>query len=159
MADSGMDCDLPFKPTGLARRPPDDASDETALMEWPQFAQPHVLLVEDDHAVRDATRMLLKVNGYRVTAVSSLSEALQRTSDIADLDLLVTAYRLGCGATGMQVITALRASRGVLLKAVLIAEDTSSRIQELFCCPYLRLASQPARADELLGLLRALLTA
>jgi two-component system, sensor histidine kinase len=32
--------------------------------------QQHVLLVEDDPAVRDATRMLLKVEGYRVTAVS-----------------------------------------------------------------------------------------
>jgi CheY-like chemotaxis protein len=153
-----MDCDLLSKPTELARRPPDDAPDETAFMEWPQSAQPHVLLVEDDHAVRDATRMLLTVDGYRVTAVSSLSEALQRTSDIADLDLLVTDHHLGCGETGMQVITALRASRAVLLKSVLITEDTSSQIQGLFCCPYLRLASQPAKADELLGLLRALLT-
>jgi CheY-like chemotaxis protein len=135
---------------------PQVRSMETSALQ-PLSAQPHVLLVEDDAAVRDATRMLLNVDGYRVTAVSSLAEALQRTSDITDLDLLVADHHLGCGETGMQVITALRASRGAPLKAVLITEDTSSRIRELFCCPYLRLASQPAKADELLGLLRALL--
>src|SRR5579872_6474083 len=32
-----------------------------------QIDRPHVLLVDDDRAVRDATRMLLAVEGYRVT--------------------------------------------------------------------------------------------
>ncbi len=36
----------------------------------PLATQQHILLVDDDPAVRDATRMLLRVEGYRVTAVA-----------------------------------------------------------------------------------------
>src|SRR5262249_7920057 len=53
--------------------------DRTAAQEQPKVRRPaaksHVLLVEDDAGVRDATRMLLKVEGYRVTAVGSLADA------------------------------------------------------------------------------------
>jgi two-component system CheB/CheR fusion protein len=38
----------------------------------------HVLIVDDDLAVRDATRLLPKVEGYRVTIASSFDEALDR---------------------------------------------------------------------------------
>ncbi len=43
-----------------------------AAFPLPPRAPQHVLLVEDDPAVRDATRMLLKVEGYRVTAVATM---------------------------------------------------------------------------------------
>jgi two-component system, sensor histidine kinase len=48
---------------------------------------------------------------------------------------------------------------GSLLKAVLMTGDTSSAIKDLPRDPYLRLASKPVQADELLTLLRALLAA
>ena len=73
---------------------------EEAPARQPQISKPHVLLVDDDQAVRDATRMLLKVEGYRVTTVSSLTEALQKAGDDASLDLLITDYHLGEGETG-----------------------------------------------------------
>ena len=38
-------------------------------------SKPRVILVEDDPGVRDATRMLLNVEGYWVSAVASLAEA------------------------------------------------------------------------------------
>jgi two-component system CheB/CheR fusion protein len=113
--------------------------------------------VEDDQAVRDATRMLLKVNGYRVTAVSSLAEALQTASNGAGLDLLVTDYHLSQGETGLEVITELRERLRVPLKAVLTTGDTSSAIKNLPLDPCLRIASKPTKADELLTLLSALL--
>ena len=123
----------------------------------PPVGKPHILLVEDDQAVRDATRMLLKVEGYRVTAVSSLKEALQEACDEAHIDLLIADYHLGEGETGMQVITTLRERLGVPLRAVLITGDTSSAIQDLPLDPCLRIASKPVKADELLTLLGALL--
>ena len=43
------------------------------------------------------------------------------------------------------------------LRAVLITGDTSTAIKELPFDPHLRVASKPIRAEELLGLLRALL--
>jgi len=123
----------------------------------PQAAKPHVLLVEDDEGVRNATRMLLKVDGYRVTAVSSLAEALQAARDHAPIDLLVTDYHLGQGETGTQVIAALREALGVPVKAVLVTGDTSTAVRELPLDTRLRMASKPIKAEELLQLLRALL--
>ncbi len=115
-----------------------------------------VLLVDDDPGVRDATRMLLKVEGYRVTAVGSLAEALGAMSQGAP-DLLVTDYHLTGDELGTEVITTLRARWGANLKAVLITGDTSAAIKELSGDPYLRITSKPVDAEKLLTLLRELL--
>jgi CheY-like chemotaxis protein len=123
----------------------------------PHVGEPLVLLVDDDQAVRDATRMLLSVAGYRVTAVASLTEALDTTRSDARFDLLITDYHLSEGETGLQVITALRERFGPALKAVLITADTSSAIKDLPLDPCLRIISKPISADELLTLLRELL--
>jgi len=101
--------------------------------------------------------MLLKVEGYQVTAVDSLAEALKHIHN--GIDLLVTDYHLSEGETGLQLIAALRASLSVSLKAVLMTGDTSSAIKEVPRDPYRRIASKPIDAEELLTLLRALLVA
>jgi two-component system CheB/CheR fusion protein len=116
--------------------------------------KPRVLLVEDDAGVRDATRMLLKVEGYQVTAVASLKEALEAARDGAEL--LITDYHLRDGETGTQVISALRAALGGSFKSVLVTGDTSTAIREIPHDPNMRIASKPVRAEELLKLLREL---
>jgi len=123
-----------------------------------QVGRINILLVEDDPAVRDATRMLLKAEGYRATAVGSLAEALDKVHE-ERIDLLVTDYHLGDAETGIQVIAALRKTLGYPLKAVLMTGDTSSAVQELPRDSHLRFASKPIRAEELLTLIRALLAA
>lgn len=123
----------------------------------PQTRRARVLLVEDDPGVRDATRMLLKVEGYRVTAVATLAEALQTVHDGEAIDVLVTDYHLSNGETGSQVIAALRGVLDHALRAILITGDTSSAIKELPRDPHLRIANKPVKADELLTLLEALL--
>jgi two-component system, sensor histidine kinase len=119
--------------------------------------KPRVLLVEDDPAVRDATRMLLTVEGYRVTAVASLSEALRNTREDGAPELLITDYHLREGELGTQVIAAVRASVGADVKAVLITGDTSAAIKQMADDRQLRIASKPINADELLSLLATLL--
>jgi CheY-like chemotaxis protein len=101
----------------------------------------------------------LKVEGYRVTAVASLAEALQKLRDMDGVDLLVTDFHLRDGETGIQVIAALREALRCPLKAVLITGDTSTAMKELPRDPYVRMASKPIRAEELLAIMRALLTA
>jgi two-component system CheB/CheR fusion protein len=125
----------------------------------PQAYAPQVLLVEDDPAVRNATRMLLKVEGFRVLTAGSLAEARSQASAHPDLDLLVTDYHLSDDETGTQVIAALRADLGKPLRAVLITGDTSSAVKELERDERLRLARKPIHAEELLTLLKSLLTA
>jgi PAS domain S-box-containing protein len=123
----------------------------------PQLGRPHVLLVEDDVAVRGATRLLLKVEGYEVTAVESLTEALLHAR--AGIDMLITDYHLRDGETGIDLITAIRETLGRPLKSILITGDTSSAMKNMPRDPHLRIASKPIDADELLTLLRALLAA
>lgn len=118
-----------------------------------------VLLVEDDMSVRDATRMLLAVEGYQVTGVATLVEALEHAAGGNGIDLLVTDYHLANGETGTSVISALRDWLGTDLKAVLITGDTSTAVKGLPRDPLMRIASKPIQADELLTLMRGLLAA
>ena len=108
--------------------------------------------------MRNATRMLLKGEGYSVAAVATLAEALQQGAEEPSLDLLLTDYHLRDGETGMQVISSLRGALGVPLRAVLVTGDTSTAMQELPTDPYLRIASKPMRPEELLRLLSELLS-
>jgi two-component system, sensor histidine kinase len=115
-----------------------------------------VLLVEDDASVRDATSMLLRVEGYRVNAVASLSDALQAV--VRDVpDLLVTDYHLANGELGTEVIAALRGRVRPGLKAILLTGDTSAVIREMPADPDLRILSKPVNAEELLKVLGAFL--
>jgi PAS domain S-box-containing protein len=122
-----------------------------------QIGEARVLLVEDTASVRNATSLLLELEGYHVTPVASLSEALQHVRQGGGVDLLISDYHLGDGETGTQVIAALREILGISLKAVLTTGDTSSAIKQLPRDPYLRITSKPIKAEELLTLLRALL--
>jgi two-component system, sensor histidine kinase len=118
--------------------------------------RPHVLLVEDDPAVLAAMRMLLKVDGYRVTTGTSLAEAEQRGRENRDISVLITDHHLGDEQTGSQVIAALRRILDPKLKAILVTGDTSRAIKELPADENLRMASKPVDADELLALLKTL---
>ena len=120
----------------------------------------HVLLVEDEPGVRNAMRMLLRIEGYRVTTAASANEALGllRAAD-EDFNLIVTDYHLEGGRTGTEVISAAREMRSEPLKAILVTGDTSSAIRELKSDTNLRITSKPINSDELLNLVRSLLGA
>jgi CheY-like chemotaxis protein/anti-sigma regulatory factor (Ser/Thr protein kinase) len=119
-------------------------------------ALPHVLLVEDDEAVRGATRLLLRVAGYRVSVAATVSEASARVREHADLELVVSDFHLGGSETGMQAIAAARAALGPQLRAVLVTGDTSSAVREIRIDRHTRIASKPINADEFLALLEEL---
>ena len=121
--------------------------------------QARILLVEDDAGVRNATRMLLKSEGYEVTAVASLTAALEYVRQEQRVDLLVTDYHLGAGETGTQVIASVRAALDRPPKVVLMTGDTSATIRMLPPDPFMRIASKPVNAEELLQVLRELLAA
>jgi CheY-like chemotaxis protein len=122
----------------------------------PAPARVHVLLVEDDARVRNATRMLLKVEGYDVTAVASLGEAVEAAKTLSGIGLLVTDYHLGTDETGLHVIEAVRERLGADFPAVLVTGDTSTAMHLLESDARLRMASKPINPDELLALLTEL---
>jgi PAS domain S-box-containing protein len=138
-----------------SRAAPDVA--DSRLSSPQPLGEAHVLIVEDNESVRRATCMLLELEGYHVTPVGSLAEALNHVQQGHGVDLLITDYHLRDGETGTQVITALRGILGISLKVVLSTGDTSSIIKQLPRDPHLRITSKPIKSDELLTLLRALL--
>jgi two-component system, sensor histidine kinase len=115
-----------------------------------------VLLVEDDAGVRLATQMLLRAEGYAVSAAASLDEALAQARQ-AMPDLLVTDYHLAGGTTGVQVIAALGELAGTRLPAVVITGDTSSAARDLQLHGGLRVVSKPVDAEALMRVLGELL--
>jgi len=119
----------------------------------------HLLLIEDDPAVLNATRMLLGTEGYRITATSSAEEALQRAPELRDVDVIVSDFHLGNGSNGIDAIASIRSTLGQPTKAILITGDTTTRTAERSADGSLRLVRKPVSADELLGALRELLGA
>jgi CheY-like chemotaxis protein/two-component sensor histidine kinase len=119
--------------------------------------QHHVLLVEDDPGVRNATRLFLKAEGYRVTATASLSEATRCAAEAPDIDIIVSDFHLGGGGTGTDVIASVRKILNRATAAVLITGDTSTAMREVGRDAQLRITSKPINADEMLALMKDLL--
>jgi PAS domain S-box-containing protein len=118
---------------------------------------PHILLVEDDAAVRRATRLFLTVEGFRVTTAGSLAEAIEEAAAHADIVLLVTDYHLANNETGVQVVEAVRRQIAADLKVILMTGDTSSAMHAIPHDDRVRMTSKPINPDQLLFLLRELL--
>ena len=114
-----------------------------------------MLLVQSDPAVRDATRMLLRTDGYHVTAVASIAEGLKHAHTGTRVDLLVSdSYLLESAG---QAIVSLREALGRPLKAVVMFEDTGPSPEQFRRSPLTRLVNKPGKADELLSQVRELL--
>jgi signal transduction histidine kinase len=115
-----------------------------------------ILLVEDEPGVRNAMRMLLRIEGFNVVPCATAEEALQRLG-AEKFDLVITDYHLGEGRTGKQVISAARAMHGPAFDAVLVTGDTSSAVREMQDDAHLRITRKPINSDELLSVVRDLL--
>ena len=120
----------------------------------PCTGAPRVMVLEDDPAVRSATRLLLKVHGYDVHAAATIGEAVQAAREQA-IELLITDYHLSGGETGIQAVTALRSLLGPGLKAVLMTGDPSA-VGRLEHDTRLRLIAKPIHAEQLIGVVQAL---
>ena len=120
-------------------------------------AAARILLVDDDAGVRNATAMLLEVEGFEVARAASLAEAIHEARRGVRIDLVIADYHLQKGETGIEVIEAVRQLAGESVAAVLVSGDTSSKLRGLEAGRRLRVASKPIRADELLRLIASLL--
>ena len=117
-----------------------------------------VLVVEDEPAVLNATKFLLTAEGYGVATATSVAQAIERVQESADLDLVITDYHLADGETGRQVIASVRKIRGADFKAVLITGDTSAAARGVDGGENLHFLSKPVDPDQLLRLIKELLT-
>jgi CheY-like chemotaxis protein len=116
-----------------------------------------LLLVEDDPGVRNATRLFLKGEGYKVSTAACYEEALQMLEQHPDVELVISDYHLEGGRTGADVIAAARARFGPGYPAILVTGDTTPAMASLQRDDSLRLTSKPINADDLVGLIQSLL--
>ena len=110
-------------------------------------------------AMHETTYEYLKPTDEQIACMARVRAAAKAYNDVLDKELPESVATFQPRETGTEVIAALREALGFPLKAVLMTGDTSSAIKELPRDPNLRMASKPIRADELLTLLRTLLTA
>jgi len=122
-------------------------------------ATARILLVDDDAGVRNATAMLLSVEGYDVLRAATLAEAVEHVKRNPHIDLVIADYHLQKGETGINVIDAVRALVGENLRAVLLSGDTSSTMRDVQTDNRLQIANKPIDADVLLALISSLLPA
>jgi two-component system, OmpR family, response regulator MprA len=117
--------------------------------------RPHVLVVDDDRAVRESLRRSLEFNGYAVTLANDGAEALATIAGQAPDALVIDVMmpRLD----GIETTRALRTAGNDLPILVLTARDSvGDRVEGLDAGAddYL---TKPFALDELLARLRALL--
>jgi two-component system, OmpR family, response regulator MprA len=114
-----------------------------------------ILVVDDDRAVREALRRVLRLNGYEVELAASGQEALTRVA-AAPLDAMVLDVGLP-GIDGLEVARRLRGAGNRLPILILTARDAiSDRVEGLDAGADDYLV-KPFDVDELQARLRALL--
>jgi CheY-like chemotaxis protein len=115
-----------------------------------------ILIIEDDPGVLGAMRRLLKLEGYRVLAAPSVSEALNLLRQNGDVRLLITDFHLADGDLGTDAIQTIRTAYGSPLKAVLITGDTSCAMRDFLLDERVWLITKPINANDFLALLSEL---
>jgi PAS domain S-box-containing protein len=117
-----------------------------------------ILLVEDDASVRDATRLLLSIEGFAVTAVASPVEALEWCDSHSLPDLIISDYHLSGILSGLELIRSLRAQQQRHCPAILMSGDTSAALRGLQEPADVVLLAKPIPPDLLLKHVRQLLS-
>jgi len=91
-----------------------------------------VLLIDDELAIRDATRELLRPLHVDVLTAGTIAEAVELAGEARDrLDLILSDWRLRGQENGVQAVRAVRAVAGEATPAMLITGDTSPELLKL----------------------------
>ena len=120
------------------------------------LADRHLLIIDDDTAVREATRILFEGIGCKVSVAANTADAVahvqQSTPDIALVDL-----RLPAGESGLTTITKMRELVPQLPVIIVSGESSPTVLKSLKLSghPYL---SKPIDKAELIEEISALLT-
>ncbi len=120
------------------------------------LARRHILVVENDAAMRRAFDVLLTGWGMRVTTVGGLRAARQAAARQIP-DLVLTDYRLDGGETGIHVIRALRDSLGPHFPAVMVSGDDMDTMASAAAFLGVEVLSKPVADAHLQRAMRAVL--
>lgn len=88
---------------------------------------PHILVVDDDHRIRELLQSYLRENGFRITAAGTAKEARERMRGL-EFDAAVVDVMMP-GESGLEFTRALREERrGIPILVLSALTDTGDRI-------------------------------
>jgi two-component system, sensor histidine kinase len=117
-----------------------------------------VLVIEDDHAVREAIALALELEGFApLTAADAHNAASVFKQHIDAIAAVVSDYHVDTSHTGVDIVKSLRALRAAPLPAVFLTGDTSLATKAQQDLPNTRLLSKPVDINHLVQALGALL--
>jgi len=120
----------------------------------PNDTAPHLLVIDDDHRIRELLARYLGDHGFRVTTAASAADARQRLTGLA-FDLLVVDVTMP-GEDGLSLVRGLRETMEVPILMLTARSEAEARIAglEAGADDYL---AKPFEPRELLARLRAIL--
>ena len=117
-----------------------------------------LLLIDDDPAVLDASRMLLSLEeGFEIITAASPPEAYAKLDTFIP-DLIITDFHLNHKESGLDIIRSIRQRLKRTIPAIIVTGDTSKMIDKLELAD-LEIMTKPIDADQLITLSRRLLSA
>lgn len=141
----------------LAKRPAQpSASHAPTGDQWQLLLGKHVLVIDDDQAVRLGTLQLLRDWGCQGMGAESIEEALILAQGQCP-DLVISDYRLRQQRTGAEAIAILRSVHGARLPALLITGDTAPERLTEAQASGIPLLHKPVSTNELYRIVTALL--
>jgi signal transduction histidine kinase/CheY-like chemotaxis protein len=113
-----------------------------------------VLLIDDERAIRDATRELLRPMQVDVLVAATIAEAVEQARQAtARIDLILSDWRLRGTETGVEAVRAVRRICGEATPAVLVTGDTSADVLTMAHENGLVILHKPLQPRELLRLI------
>lgn len=116
--------------------------------------QPHVLVVEDDPGVRSTMRLVLEMEGCRVSTASNTAESLAEAQANAGISALVVDYNLRNDERGTDVVRSVRAILGHSVNALLLTGDTTNAADEAAQDADVAMLRKPISLEQLLDFVR-----
>jgi PAS domain S-box-containing protein len=99
----------------------------------PQSAQARsrLVLVEDNDAVRTATQLFLKLEGYEVSSAASIAEAEPLFESMTAGDVVVADYHLDDKHTGLDMLMQVRERLGYEVPGIVLSGDLPSVLRSV----------------------------
>jgi signal transduction histidine kinase len=116
-----------------------------------------VLLIDDERAIRDATRELLRPLHVNVIVAANITEAVELAKESsATIDMILSDWRLRGQENGVAAVHAVRAVTGTATPAVLLTGDTSAELLKTAHANGLVVLHKPLQPRHLVRLVKHL---
>jgi two-component system response regulator FixJ len=117
----------------------------------PEIAKQVILVVDDDEAVRDSLRNMMKSEGFEVRAFSNGRDLLNEAS-LPAIGCLVVDYHMPA-MNGLELVSALR-GRGVSIPAILITGNPTEYVRDRAAAIAVLVVEKPWLGSYLLDCVR-----